>query len=126
VKWSSDAKESFSIEPGERAARGTEITLHVREAERGILEDWKIRDLVRRYSDFIAYPIVFKDQQVNQAKALWQRPKAEITDEQYDELFKHLAHAFEPPLARSHFKTEGKQELAGLLYVPKHRPFDLD
>ena len=126
VKWSSDAKDSFTVEPAERSGRGTTITLHVREAEHGLLEEWKIRDLVRRYSDFIAYPIRLGDQQINQAKALWHRPKSEITEEQYDELFKHLTHAYDKPLARSHFKIEGQQDLVGLLYVPRHRPFDLD
>lgn len=126
LKWSSEAKDSFTIEPAERARRGTEVVLHLRESERELLEDWKLRDLVQRYSDFVAYPIRMGDKQVNQAKALWQRPKAEITDAQYDELFKHLTHDFEPALARTHFKIEGKQELVGLLYVPRHRPFDLD
>jgi molecular chaperone HtpG len=125
-KWTSDAKDSFTVEPADRKARGTEITLHVRESERGVLEDWKIKDLVLRYSDYVAYAIHFKDAQINQAKALWQRPKAEITDEQYNEFYRHVSHDFEPPLARTHFRIEGKQELVGLIYVPKHPPFDLD
>jgi molecular chaperone HtpG len=123
LKWSSDAKATFTVEPAERAARGTEVILQLRDAE--FAEEWKITDLVKRYSDYVAYPIKLRDKQINEAKALWQKPKSEITDEQYGELYKHLTHDFESPLARTHFRAEGKHEFVGLLYVPRRRPLDL-
>ncbi|WP_394822830.1 molecular chaperone HtpG [Pendulispora albinea] len=128
--WSSDAQSTFTIEPTTRAERGTEIVLHLREEHKDFLEDWRIRDLVSRYSDYVAYPIKLEQkegeaQQINRANALWQRNKSDITDAQYDELYKHLTHDFEPPLARTHFKVEGTQEFAGLLYIPRRPPFDL-
>jgi molecular chaperone HtpG len=123
LKWSSDAKSTFTIEPCDRAARGTQVVLHLKEAE--FAEAWKVKDLVKRYSDYVTYPIKLEGEQINQAKALWQRPKSEVEDEEYDEFYKHLTHDFEPPLARTHFRAEGKHEFVGLLYVPRHRPFDL-
>jgi len=128
--WSSDAQSTFTIEPTTRAERGTEVVLHLRDEHKDFLEDWRIRDLVARYSDYVAYPIKLEKkegeaEQINRANALWQRPKSEITDAQYDELYKHLTHDFEPPLARTHFKVEGTQEFAGLLYIPRRAPFDL-
>ncbi|WP_394847301.1 molecular chaperone HtpG [Pendulispora brunnea] len=134
--WSSDAQSTFTIEPTTRAERGTEIILHLRPEHKDFLDEWRIRDLVGRYSDYVAYPIKLekkpeKDEkpeqpeQINRANALWQRPKSEITDAQYDELYKHLTHDFEPPIARTHFKVEGTQEFAGLLFIPRRPPFDL-
>ncbi len=135
LRWSSDAKNTFTIEPAARAERGTDIILHLRDDQKDFLEDWRLRDLVSRYSDYVAYPIKLEKtglekkgeapEQINRANALWQRPKSEITQEQYEELYKHLTHDYEPPLAHTHFKVEGTQEFAGLLYIPKHPPFDL-
>lgn len=125
-RWSSTGKDTFSVEPAERATRGTTIRLHLREEHKDLLEPWRLRDLVRRYSDYIAYPIELGGETINQARALWQRPKTEISDEQYDELYKHLAHDFEAPLSRTHFRVEGTQEFVGLFWIPKHPPFDLD
>ena len=124
-RWASEAKDSFTLEPAEKAKRGTEITLHLKGGEEEYLDPWAIKELVTRYSDYVAYPIKLDGEQINQAKAPWQRPKGEITDEQYEELYKHLTHDFEPPLARTHFRVEGGQDLVGLLYIPKHPPFDL-
>ena len=137
LRWSSDAKNTFTIEPTTRAERGTDVILHLRDDQKDFLDDWRLRDLVARYSDYVAYPIKLENperkdekgggapEQINRANALWQRPKSEITDAQYEELYKHLTHDFEPPLARVHFKVEGTQEFVGLLYVPKRPPFDL-
>jgi molecular chaperone HtpG len=135
-RWTSTGKDTFTVEPAERVTRGTEIRLHLREDQKDLLQPWRLRDLVRRYSDYIAYPIELetkekdeaepKRETINQARALWQRPKSEITDEQYEELYKHLAHDFEAPLARTHFRVEGTQEFVGLFWVPKRPPFDLD
>jgi molecular chaperone HtpG len=140
-RWTSDAKESFTIEPAERASRGTSVVLHLKEDQKEFLTAWRLRSLVERYSDYVSHPIKLlvektegsgKDakkttslEQVNRASALWQRPKSEITDEQYTELYQHLTHDTEPPLTRTHFKVEGTQEFAALLFVPKHPPFEL-
>ena len=138
-RWVSEAKDTFTVAPDERAARGTAITLHLRDDEKEFLDDWRLRELVKRYSDYVSHPIELlvkkgtgadaktEYETVNKASALWQRPKAEITPEQYDEFYHHLSHAgpAETPLARTHFKVEGTQEFAGLLYVPRDRPFEL-
>ncbi|MBI3148837.1 MAG: molecular chaperone HtpG [Betaproteobacteria bacterium] len=141
VRWESAGEGDYTLEPVERAARGTEVVLHLREGEDELLSFWKLKSIIRKYSDHIALPIVMKkerwdeekkeqvltdeDETVNQASALWARPKSEITDEQYDEFYKHVAHDFEPPLARVHARVEGKSEYTQLLYIPARAPFDL-
>jgi molecular chaperone HtpG len=128
VRWECDmAKEAgaYSIEPAEKAARGTEVTLHLREGEDELLDEHRLRHIIHKYSDHIALPIVLGEETVNQASALWVRPKAEITEEQYAEFYKHVAHDFEAPLAWTHNRVEGRQEYIQLLYVPAHAPFDL-
>ncbi|AKU99424.1 Chaperone protein HtpG [Labilithrix luteola] len=133
-RWSSSGKDTFDVEPAERASRGTSIELHLKEDQKNLLDEWALRDLVRRYSDYLAYPIELesvkdgeiKRETLNKASALWQRSKSEITDEQYDDLYRHLTHDFEAPLARTHFRVEGTLDVVGLLWVPKHPPFDLD
>jgi molecular chaperone HtpG len=141
-RWVSDGKDSFTIEPADRAARGTAITLHLRGDQLEFLEEWRLRDLVKRYSDYVSHPIELlvpskqgedaetaeheSYERINKASALWQRPKSEITAEEYDEFYRHLSHTAEDaPLTRVHFKVEGTQEFAGLLYVPRERPFEL-
>ncbi len=141
VRWESEGAGEYTLETVEKAARGTEVTLHLREGEDDFLSGWKIRDILRRYSDHITLPILMKkeewdqekgeqvvrdeDEQVNQASALWARPKSEITDEQYAEFYKHVGHDFEAPLAWTHAKVEGRQEYTQLLYIPGRAPFDL-
>jgi len=133
-KWSSDGKETFQVEPAERPVRGTTIELHLRDDQKEFLETWSLRDLVRRYSDYMPYAVELatgtaeepKYERINQGAALWQRPKAEITDEQYAELYRHLTHDFEAPIARTHFRAEGNVEFVGLMWLPKEAPFDLD
>ena len=133
-RWSSDGKESFSVEPAERDAIGTSVILHLKPEHEGYCEEWKLRDLVRRYSDFINHKIELrvaregedeKLEVINQASALWTRPKSEISEEQYQELYKHLTHDWEKPLAHTHFQVEGTQMFTGLLFVPKRPPFDM-
>jgi molecular chaperone HtpG len=143
-RWVSDGKDTFTMEPDERTARGTAITLHLRADQTEFLDEWRLRDLVKRYSDYVSHPIELLTsggasgaggegekaeptyERINKASALWQRPKAEITSEEYDEFYRHLAHTGDQgPLARAHFKVEGTQEFAGLLYVPRERPFEL-
>ena len=141
VKWESAGEGEFTVEMVEKAGRGTEVTLHMREGEDEFLSGWKLRQTVRKYSDHITLPILMKkdkwdeekkeqvatdeDETVNQASALWARPKTEISDEQYKEFYKHVAHDFEDPLAYVHAKVEGKQEYTQLLYLPQRAPFDL-
>jgi molecular chaperone HtpG len=136
-RWISDGKERFSIEPAERGERGTAVILHLKEDQKLFLEEWQLRDLVRRYSDYVSHPIKLRTapekpdelpalQTINTASAIWQRPKSEITDEQYAEFYQHLTHDHEAPLTRSHFRVEGAQEWVGLLFVPRHAPMQLE
>jgi molecular chaperone HtpG len=133
-RWSSDGKESFAVEPAERGSIGTSVVLHLKGEHEGYCDEWKLRDLVRRYSDFISHKIELsvtregedaKLEVINQASALWTRPKSEISEEQYDELYKHLTHDWEKPLAHTHFQVEGTQMFTGLLFLPKRPPFDM-
>ncbi|MDR2241056.1 MAG: molecular chaperone HtpG [Zoogloeaceae bacterium] len=139
VRWESEGAGEFSVEMVDRPSRGTEITLHLKEGEDDLLSGWKLREILRKYSDHIVQPIVMKreewkdgaqvvtdeDETVNQASALWARPKAGISDEQYKEFYKHVGHDFEPPLAWLHARVEGRQDYTQLLYIPAHAPFDL-
>jgi molecular chaperone HtpG len=141
VRWESDGSGEYSIEGVERGARGTEVTLHLREGEDELLEPWRLKAIVRKYSDHIGLPIVLagepkvdpvtkefmpgKEETLNQASALWARPKSEVTDEQYREFYKHVAHDFEDPLAWAHARVEGRQSYTQLLYIPQRAPFDL-
>ena len=125
VRWESAGEGDFSVEMVEKAGRGTDVILHLRDGEDEFLSNWKLRQIVRKYSDHITLPILMKketwddekkeqvvtdeDETINQASALWARPKSEITDEQYKEFYKHVAHDFEEPLAYIHAKVEGKQ-----------------
>ncbi len=141
IRWESAGEGEFTIEMIERAQRGTEVILHLREGEDEFLSSWKLRQTIRKYSDHITLPIVMKkeewseekkeqvvtdeDETVNQASALWTRPKSEISEEQYNEFYKHVAHDFEDPLTHVHARVEGKQEYIQLLYIPAKAPFDL-
>ena len=128
VRWECDMLKGageYTVEPAEKAARGTDVILHLREGEDELLEDWRLKAIVRKYSDHIGIPVVFDDETVNQASALWTRPKSEIKDEQYVEFYKHVGHDFEAPLAWTHNRVEGRQEYTQLLYIPAHAPFDL-
>ena len=141
VRWESGGEGDYTLETVEKTDRGTQVILHLREGEDDLLNSWRLRSIIRKYSDHITLPIVMKkeewsqeknentitdeDETVNQASALWARPKSEITPEQYNEFYKHVAHDFEPPLAYVHARVEGKQEYTQLLYIPSRAPFDL-
>jgi molecular chaperone HtpG len=141
IRWESDGQGEFTIGEAERAARGTDVTLHLRADEDELLNGWKLREILRRYSDHISLPIrmakeewdeekneqVQKDEleAVNQANALWTRSKSDVTDEQYREFYKTISHDFDDPLAWTHNRVEGRSEYTQLLYVPKHAPFDM-
>jgi len=139
VRWESDGGGAFDIETIDVPRRGTTITLHLRDGEDDLLSGHRLRAIVRKYSDHIVVPILMhkeewkddkhvklpEEETVNQASALWARPKSEITDEQYREFYKHVSHDFEDPLAWTHARVEGRQEYTELLYVPARAPFDL-
>jgi len=140
-RWTSEAHDTFTVEPAERATRGTTVVLHLKSDQKEFLEDWKLRELITTYSDYVSHPIKLlvtrttgegKDEKtehkletVNKASALWQRPKGEITDEQYTEFYRHLTHEGTAPLARTHFKVEGTHQFVGLLFIPRYQPYDL-
>ncbi len=136
--WRSDAKETYTLEPAERATRGTTVVLQVRDEQKEFVDEWRLRSLIGRYSDYVSHPILLETskygedgepgkelQQVNKASALWQRKASDITDEQYAEFYKHLTHDWTEPLVRTHFRIEGTQLFTGLLFVPGRPPFDL-
>jgi len=127
VRWESDGGGEYALETVTRAERGTEIVMHLREGEDDLLEAWKVKATVRKYSDHISLPILLagEDAPINQASALWARNKSEVTEEQYKEFYGHVAHDPEPPLAWTHGRVEGRQEYTQLLYIPARAPFDL-
>ena len=133
VRWASKADGEFTVADVERAERGTSVVLHLKEEAKEFADPWRLRSLVTRYSDHIGFPVLMKKEgeasldwePVNQAKALWTRPRTEVQDEEYKEFYKHVAHDFAEPLAWSHNKVEGKREYTSLLYVPARAPFDL-
>ncbi|MBS0359117.1 MAG: molecular chaperone HtpG [Proteobacteria bacterium] len=146
VCWQSKGDGSYTIETINRAQRGTEIILHLKKDDDEFLDDWRLRNIITKYSDHIGWPIVMEkpveaskseegkdevtveateEETVNKATALWTLSKKEITDEQYAEFYKHISHDFETPLAWSHTKVEGKLEYTTLLYIPSHAPFDM-
>ncbi len=141
VRWESEGSGDFTVEAIDKAQRGTTITLHLREGEDDFLSTWKLKSIIRKYSDHISLPIqmqkeewdeekketVLKDEleTINQASALWARNRNEITPEQYTEFYKHVSHDFEEPLTYTHNRVEGRSEYTQLLYIPKRAPFDL-
>jgi molecular chaperone HtpG len=141
IEWVSDGQGEFSIAGIEKADRGTAVVLHLRADEDELLSNWKLQEILRRYSDHISLPVEMPKEEwdekasemkrtgqweaVNQASALWTRNKSEITDEQYKEFYKHVSHDFEDPLAWTHNRVEGRSEYTQLLFVPKRAPFDL-
>ena len=141
VRWESEGAGDFSVEDITKAGRGTDIILHLREGEDEFLSAWKLKSVIRTYSDHISLPIkmqkeewdeekkeqVLKDgfETVNQASALWARSKSEITPEQYEEFYKHVSHDYSAPLTHTHNRVEGRSDYTQLLYIPARAPFDL-
>jgi len=138
VHWSSKGEGEFDIAAIDKAERGTRIVLHLKADETEFADGWRLRNIIKKYSDHIALPIELPKEQfgeeksaelewetVNRASALWTRPRSEVKDEEYQEFYKHVAHDFENPLSWSHNKVEGKLEYTSLLYVPGKAPFDL-
>jgi molecular chaperone HtpG len=136
-RWSSDGKGTFTIEPAEREVHGTSVVLHLSPTYREYLDPVRLRGLVERYSDYLSWPIELRTtkksgdsyeesfERVNEGKALWQRPKSEVTEAQYKELYHHLSGDWEAPLGWRQFKIEGVQEFAGIVFLPKHPPLSL-
>ncbi len=133
VRWSSEGQGEYEIETVDRPKRGTRVTLFLKDEAKEFLNDWRLRDIIRKYSDHISLPIEMPksgedetgDEVVNSATALWTRNKKDIKDEEYHEFYKHIAHDFEDPIAWTHNRVEGKTEYTSLLFVPKRAPFDL-
>jgi len=129
-RWASDGRGTFTVEETDDApARGTRVTLHLKEGEDEFTEPERIKHVVKRHSDHIAIPIFLGEgdeaEQINTASALWTRPKSEITEEQYTEFYRHVSHQMDEPWLRLHFKAEGKVEFTCLLFIPSTKPFDL-
>lgn len=135
VLWESTGEGEFTVDTIDKAERGTEITLHLKKDDEDLLDHWKIRQIITKYSDHIVLPIIMKkssddqkqttgEEVVNRATALWTLPKNEIKDERYKELYHHIGHDFEDPLIWSHNRVEGKLEYISLLYIPQRAPFD--
>ncbi|HEX8954873.1 MAG TPA: molecular chaperone HtpG [Burkholderiaceae bacterium] len=141
VRWESGGEGDFTVEQIEKAGRGTDIILHLREGEDDFLSSWKLKSIIRKYSDHISIPIQMKKEEwdaekkenavkdefetINQASALWTRSKSDITPEQYNEFYKHVSHDFEDPLTYTHNRVEGRSEYTQLLYIPARAPYDL-
>ncbi|NOT64582.1 MAG: molecular chaperone HtpG [Methylotenera sp.] len=150
VRWESTGEGDFTLEDADKATRGTEIVLHLRKDEDEFLNDWKLKSIIRKYSDHITLPILMQKTEwkegemgadgvqkpgemvmldefetINKASALWARSKNDITEDEYNEFYKHVSHDFEAPLAYTHSRVEGKQEYISLLYIPSKAPFDL-
>ena len=135
--WTSQAKGDFEVARGERAGRGTDVVLHLKDDAKEYLNEWPVREVVGKYSDYVRWPIRMEIERgggdekklewttLNQARALWTRAKNDVTDEQHREFYKSLSRDWNEPLAWTHFKVEGAHELAGLLYLPSKAPFDV-
>jgi molecular chaperone HtpG len=149
-RWESTGDGSYTIEDYEKESRGTDIVLHLKEEAREYLDEWKIRSIVKKYSDYVQYPVTMDitrtepargadgkviegggdiektaEETLNSMKAIWTRPKSEITDEEYDEFYKHISHDYDKPLKTIHYAAEGVSEFKSILFIPSHKPFDL-
>ena len=140
VFWESTGEGEYTLETVEKPTRGTEVILHLREDEAELLNEWQLRSIITKYSDHITLPVLMPVQKfgddkdapptivedrINQAAALWARPKSEISEQEYKDFYKHVGHDFEDPLAWTHHRVEGKLEYASLLFIPARAPFDL-
>ena len=144
VKWESAADGSFTVEEAEKEHKGTDVILHLKDEEKKYLEEWEVRNVIRKYSDYIEHPITMdvererdsaldkgkkikikEEETLNSRKAIWLKNKAEVSDDEYNEFYKHISHDFSGPLKTIHFKAEGTSEFAALLYIPSKAPFNL-
>ncbi len=140
VRWESNGEGEYTLETVDRPQRGTEVILHIREDDADLLNEWQLRSIITKYSDHIALPVIMPvqkpgddkdapptvvEERINQAAALWARPKQDVKEEEYKEFYKHVGHDFEDPLAWTHNRVEGKLEYTSLLFIPGRAPFDL-
>jgi molecular chaperone HtpG len=137
VKWESTGEGEFTVDAAERKERGTDIILHLREDSKEFLDAWRIREIVKKYSDFVEHPIVMDvekeedgkktvtEETLNSRKALWLRPRSQVTAQEYNEFYKQLAHDFQDPTKTIHYTAEGTIEFKALLYLPAHRPMEM-
>ncbi|MGH8113763.1 MAG: molecular chaperone HtpG [Rhodanobacteraceae bacterium] len=135
VRWESDGQGEYSLSPGDIAARGTSVILHLKDEDSEFLDHWRLRELIRKYSDHVSFPIRMKKikdgkptdewETINDASALWAKPKSEISDDDYRAFYKSLGHDFNDPLTWTHNRVEGRQSFTTLLYIPAQPPFDL-
>lgn len=141
VHWVSQGESEFSVESVEKAGRGTTVILHLNPEQSEFADAWRVKSIVKKYSDHISFPVIMKseplpaaegeeqeeakDETINSATALWTRAKSEITESEYTEFYRHVSHNFDEPLVWSHNKVEGKLEYTSLLYIPSRAPFDL-
>jgi molecular chaperone HtpG len=144
VKWESAGDDTFEVEDREKEGKGTEVTLHLKEEEKKHLDEWEIRDIIKKYSDFIEHPVVMdvekekestidktkkvritEEETLNSRKALWLKDRTEITDNEYNEFYKHISHDFADPAKVIHYRAEGTSEFISLLYIPSLRPLDI-
>ncbi len=140
VRWESNGEGEYTLETTDKPTRGTEVILHLREDETELLNEWQLRSIITKYSDHITLPVIMPvqkpsedkdapptvvEERINQAAALWARPKQEVKEEEYKEFYKHVGHDFEDPLAWTHNRVEGKLEYTSLLFLPARAPFDL-
>lgn len=133
VKWESDGEGEFSIEPIEKAGRGTDVILHLHAEDKEFFQPWKLRQIVKQYSDFVDHPIVMdvekedktEEDTLNSRQAIWLRPKSEISEKEYHEFYKHLSHDLDDPAQIIHFSAEGAVEFKALLFLPAHKPHEL-
>jgi molecular chaperone HtpG len=134
VRWESDGQGAYTIEPHTKASRGTEVILHLKEEDKDFLQSYRLRQLVKKYSDFVEHPISLattkedgttSEDVVNARKAIWLRSKSEVTEQEYHEFYKHLSHDSQDPLQTIHYKAEGQLEFRALLYLPAHKPLEL-
>ncbi|HBG05700.1 MAG: molecular chaperone HtpG [Geobacteraceae bacterium GWC2_58_44] len=149
-RWESTGDGSYTIEECEKETRGTEIVLHLKDEMKEYLDEWRIRSIVKKYSDYVQYPVVMDvtrsepvkdaegkviegggnidkttEETLNSMKAIWTRSKNEITEEEYQEFYKHISHDYDKPLSTIHYSAEGVSEFKAIVYIPSHKPFDL-
>jgi len=149
-RWESTGDGSYTIEECEKETRGTEIVLHMKDEMKEYMDEWRIRSIVKKYSDYVQYPVVMDvtrsepvkdadgkviegggnidkttEETLNSMKAIWTRPKSEISEEEYQEFYKHISHDYDKPLSTIHYSAEGVSEFKAIVYIPSHKPFDL-
>ncbi len=145
VRWESNAEDgNYTLDDAEKASKGTDVVLHLKEDAKNYLEEWELRKIVKQYSDFIEYPVVMEvtrskpdpddkektveetqEETLNSRKAIWLKDKSEISEEEYKEFYKHVSHDFTDPARTIHYRAEGTKEFSALLYIPAKRPFDI-